>query len=131
MHINIKVSVLIGVTTSIAFILGVSAGSVINFHSVQEAQKLAKDTIQACEDYNTSSDLGVVKLKLSLFKMVAKREELTSDGWKDLEAYSREMISRERVDLAIKIGNDASDEYITKAKVLLEDIDNSLVKSGI
>lgn len=131
MHINIKVSVLIGITTSIAFVLGVGVSSAINITSVHNAQKLAKDTIQACDNFNSSSDLGLIKLKLSLFELVAKREDLASDGWEDLEEFSQEMIKRERVGLAEKIMIDQSDEYISEAKTLLEKIDNSLVRSGL
>ena len=131
MHINIKVSVLIGVTTSIAFVLGIGVSTAFNIVSVHNAQKLAKDTIQACDSFNSSSELGLIQLKLSLFELVSKREELASDGWEDLEAYSHEMIKRERIDLAKKIMSDESDEYITRAKVVLEKIDNSLVTSGL
>jgi hypothetical protein len=80
---------------------------------------------------NTSSDLGLIKLKLSLFELVAKGEDLASDGWEDLEEFSQEMIKRERVGLAEKIMIVQSDEYISEAKTLLEKIDNSLVRSGL
>ena len=80
---------------------------------------------------NTSSDLGLIKLKLSLFELVAKREDLASDGWEDLEECSQEMIKLERVGLAEKIMIVQSDEYISEAKTLLEKIDNSLVRSGL
>lgn len=127
----LKVSLLIGVTTSIAFVLGIGVSSAVSIVSVHNAQKLAKDTIQACDNFNASSDLGLVKLKLSLFKLVAQREELASDGWEELEAFSHEMIKRERIGLTKKIREDESDEYISQAKKVLAQIDNSLAKSGL
>ena len=131
MHVNIKVSILVGVATSIAFVLGIGASSAFNSMAVYNAQKLAKDTINACDNFNASHDLSFVELKLSFYELIKKREELGSEGWESLEEFSREMVERERLDVLRKIKEDESDEYIIQAKKTLEKIDKSLIEVGL
>jgi len=123
MNNQIKTSVLLGVSTSIAFLLGTITMASFSFYSVSQAEEVALATIQSCDYFEASHDISLAKLRVHLLELVKSREELTSEGWERLELISMEMVKNERVVLMEKIMKDESAEYINNAKQLVEKID--------